>query len=145
MAQQRAAFGTLLKMGVSGSPGSMVTIALVSSIKGPTQSASMIDVTSHDNATGYREFVAGVRDAGEITFTCFFDPSDATHKDSSGGLIYEFNAGTEKGFELHLANTSPVAKFSFDGIITKIDFNNPVDGASTADVTIKISGEASLT
>jgi hypothetical protein len=56
----KSAFGTTLKKGATA-------IAELISIGGPTISADTIEATSHDSPDGYREFLQGLRDAGEIT------------------------------------------------------------------------------
>ena len=71
-----AAKGTLLKIGDNGSPESFNTIAHVTNIPGPETSREMMDATALDSAGGYKEYIPGLRDGGEVNIEGFFDATD---------------------------------------------------------------------
>jgi predicted secreted protein len=48
------------------------SIAEVNSISGPSLSRDTIDVTSLDSTSGYREFIGGFRDGGEVSLEMNF-------------------------------------------------------------------------
>jgi hypothetical protein len=52
--------------------GAWTTLSKVESISGPTFSRNVIDDTTFDSTGGYQEFITGLRDAGELTFTMKF-------------------------------------------------------------------------
>lgn len=80
----KQAIGTQLQYGDDGS--GWTTIAEVTAIHGPGLKRDMIDVTSHDSIDGWREFVAGLADGGEVTFDINFLPADTTQKAQYGDL-----------------------------------------------------------
>jgi hypothetical protein len=57
-----AGVGTVFKRGA-------VAIAEITSISGPNLTRGTIDVTNLDSTNGYREFIAGFRDGGEVTLS----------------------------------------------------------------------------
>ena len=143
--------GCLLQVAPRGdtSPYTFKTFADVRSIRGPTGQTEQIDVTSHSSPSGSKEFIAGPRDYGTLTFTINFNPSDNTHKDRDGlavtttetdGLLYQFRTGTTYHYRLQFPQTSPDTQWEFDGFVQGFEVNLPVDDAMTADVTIKVSG-----
>jgi len=136
----KKAIGTLLKVGDGASPEVFTTIAGLSSIEGPTFSAAEIDVTSHDTTGGFRERITGLKDAGTITGTLFFDAALTQHQN----LLADFNANTQRNYRLELATFSPAKYFAFAGSISEFSFTFDVDGAQQANFTVQINGNAAL-
>lgn len=69
-----SAYGTLFGVSTGMSildlttnPSTWDYIGELTGISGPAVSADTIDVTTHDSANGYREFVVGLIDGGDIT------------------------------------------------------------------------------
>jgi predicted secreted protein len=81
-----------------------VNIAEVNSISGPSMTRETIDVTSLDSTGGYREFIAGFRDAGTLQLTMNFTRSTYdTMKD-------DFEDDSAQNYEIVLPddeNTTP--------------------------------------
>lgn len=125
------------------SGGSWDTIAEINSIDGPSMSRDSIDVTSLDSTGGYREFIAGFRDAGAISLTMNFVKGsyDLMKEDYEDPLskFYQmvFPDFDEDGEEL---NTS----FEFEGLVTELGMAIPTDDKITSSVTIKISGKVEV-
>lgn len=135
------AYGAALKRGDGATPTeNFTTIAYVDSIDGVSITRDSIEVTAHDSPDGYREFIPGLKDAGEITTSLFFDPANATHDETTGFLEDLATQGTPGNYELHLA-TSPAWKFSFCAFVTSFSLASPIDDALKADVTWKLSGK----
>lgn len=143
--------GCLLKVAkrAATSPYTYVTIADVRSIRGPTGANEPLDVTSHSSPSGSKEFIAGPRDYGTMTFTINFNPNNNTHKDFDGiaatpdtadGILYMFRTGGTYHWQLLFVPASPDVQWDFDGFVQGVEVNLPVDDAMTADVTVKISG-----
>src|SRR6185312_9756784 len=82
MATPRSAFGTLLQVG-AGSPIVYTSVALVGNITGPGMKADTIDVSNHNQATQYKQFISGMKEGGDVKFELFFDPTDTTHNEFS--------------------------------------------------------------
>lgn len=113
-------------------------IANVTSISGPDQTAGQIDTTALDTAGGYRTFIGGFRDGGEMTLELNFDSTEDSHKEAAAGLKRYFNEGENETWTLTLSDSSV---FSFDGAVTGLSGpNHGVDEVVTMSVTIKVSG-----
>lgn len=133
-----AALGATLKFGAT--PTAVVN---VHDISGPSMSVDTIDVTAHDSAGGYREFVAGFIDSGEVSFSLNWDPDAATHKLATGGLPYLLTQRESEDFELEFktgATAGDTYKASFTAYVTGFEPSAPVEDKQTADVTLKIDG-----
>jgi len=142
MSNAISAFGTLLKIGDGGSPETFTTIAEVTDISGPSLSADTIDVTNHNSAGGYREFIQGLKDAGEVTFTINFIPTESTHN-AATGLLKDYEDGTLRNFQLVFPDAGNTT-WSFAAVVTGFEPAEPIDDKLAADVTLKISGQPTL-
>ena len=129
-----SAFGTALKKGD-------VTYAQVTNISGPGLSLDTEDVTSHDSAGGWEEVVGTILRSGEVTMDIVYDPANATHKYAAGGLLYDLVSRT--AISLSLVFPGAVT-WSFNTLVTGFEPSAPVDGALTAAVTLKLTGEPTL-
>lgn len=138
-----SAFGTLLKIGDGGSPTeSFTTIAEVTSIGGPALSLDPIETTHHASTGGWREFIGGLLDGGEVSFDINYDPVGATH-DASTGLIADMVARTVRNFQLVFPDTGNTT-WSFAALVTSFEPSEPVDDKLAASVTLKVSGQPTL-
>jgi predicted secreted protein len=115
------------------SGGVYAALAEVNSISGPGMTRDTIDVTSLDSTGGYREFITGFRDAGEISFEM-----NMTHA-AYALLKADFESDALRYFKLVLPNDEQTI-FSFSGLVTQCPLNVPMDDKVTANITIKISG-----
>lgn len=131
MAQQ-AAFGTLAKIDNSG----LSTIAFVRDVSGPNLSLDAIETTTHSSTGGWRTFIGGLIDGGEVTLDLFLDLSQATQGNSSG-LLSELTGRTVEGFQVAWPDASTA---TFDALVTGWNPGAVVDGALTGNVTLKITG-----
>lgn len=114
-----------------------VAIAEIRNITGPGMTRDFIDVSNLDSTAGYREFIAGFRDGGELTFSMNF---------TIGGyddLLLDYESESVQSYELILPD-SGTTTFSFSGFVTNLPLNITPDDAVTVDVTIKISGQVSM-
>ena len=123
--------GTTLERDTGGTP---LDISGLSGITGPTTSADQIDVTSHESASGFREFIRGLVDPGTISFDIWFDGTDPSQlelmadiSDTSAAVVYTM--------------TFPdLTDLVFTAKTNAFEFNVPVDGALSAAVTLQITG-----
>lgn len=125
--------GTLLKR-------AGVTIGEVKSISGMGGTRDVVDVTHMESVDAFREFIPGLGDAGEASFTINYIPTEATHAQ----LLSDFNNRTVAAWTVELPFPG-TPTLSFDGFVTGYPLNIPLDDVITADVTIKISGKLTLT
>lgn len=113
------------------------TIAEVTNITGPGMSRETIDVTSFDSSGGYREFIAGLRDGGDISFNMNFTAAGyQTMKD-------DFESDTRQDYSIQLPDTDNTT-FELEGLVTELPLDIPLDDKISCDVTIKISGETTI-
>lgn len=130
--------GTLLKI---GSDVSAVSVAELTEIGGLSLSADTIDVTSLDSDGGYREFIAGFKDAGEVSLSGFFD---ATAGKGQKELYDLFESGAASPFSIDFP-ASTKAKWVFSGVVTGFETSASLEDPLSFSATIKVSGKPTLT
>jgi predicted secreted protein len=99
-----------------------------------------IDVTNMASTAKYREFIAGLIDAGEVTFTTNAPidfASDTTNYYSDLKAEIEETSSTSE-WVLTFPNS---ANITFDAWTTNFSINDPVGDKITTEVTLKISGQ----
>ena len=84
---------TQFKIEDSPGAGTYTKIAEVSSINGPSFSMDTVDATNMDSTNRWREFIAGLKDGGEVSFDVNWDPAAATHSITTG-LLQDFNSSS---------------------------------------------------
>lgn len=123
--------GTTFKLG-----GASATTAVgnLSSIGGVEVSADSVDVTTLDTEGGFKEYLAGFKDAGEVSLEGFLDDADAGQKE-----VYDALAdGKTRKCEIAFPNG---AKWTFDGIVTGFGTSVSTDDAVSFTGTVKVSGK----
>lgn len=132
------------------------TVGQIMSISGPSQERNIVDVTTlgstqtHNvaddgtQATPTRAFLGGFADSGEVTLELqcglvhsLTPADDVKHEE----LLNDMIAGTARTAVITLAATDTM---TFSGIITGLSINNAVDEVVTMSVTIKVSGDVTL-
>lgn len=113
--------------------GAWAALAEVKNISGPGMSRETIDVTSLASVSGWREFVSGFRDGGEVTLS--MNMTNATYD----LLLQDFNADSPRNFKIVLPDDDQ-STFSFSALVTSLPLNVQPDDAVTVDVTLKVSG-----
>src|SRR5690242_6812321 len=104
------AFGTTLGMGNGdGPPETFTAVADITSIDVLDIDVDSIDVSSHDSTGQWSEFIAGMKDAGDLGMDLNYDP--AVH----GTLISDI--GVEKNWKVTLTD-SGAAEVTFAGFIS---------------------------
>lgn len=127
------ALGTKFKKG-------NVAIANLTSISGIEITADTIDVTTLDSLGGYKEFINGFKDAGEVGIEGYFDASEGQM--SFQGSI---DTGTAEAYTIEFPPMLG-ASWQFDGIVTNFKVGDAeMDGTIAFGATIKISGKPTLT
>lgn len=129
--------GTVLKVGTEGAAK---TVGGLKEINGVSLSADTIDVTTLDSDGGYKEFIAGFKDAGEVSISGYFDPSEKGQKS-----IYDlFESGATSKFEI-VFPASLGAKWVFDGVVTSFETSTSLEDPLSFSGAIKVSGKPTLT
>lgn len=118
----------------------LVSIGSLTKITPPEKSTDSIDVTTLDVTDGYKRFIPGLKDGGEVTVSGFFDTED----DGQLALDATFEAGTEDTYVITFP-ASFGATFTFDAIITKFTVGEVnVEDPLTFELTLKVSGKPVL-
>lgn len=134
-----SAFQTLVQIGDGATPTEgFTTIAELRNISGPSMSADVIDVTTHNTSTPFRRFISGLIDGGEINLDINFVPQDPTHSYSTG-LLSDFLNRTRRNFALVFPDEGSTT-WIFPGIITNFETNSDPADVLMGSVTIKIAG-----
>jgi len=128
----KSAFGTTLTKGGQA-------IAELTNIGGPSLSADTIDVSSHDSDDGYREFVQGLRDGGEISLEGNFIPGNA----GQAALVTDLNDGSLDEYVITIP-AAVTTTWTFDAIITAFECSAPFDDKASFTATMKVSGKPTL-
>lgn len=115
-----------------------VAIAEINSITGPNMTRDFIDVTSLDSTGGYREFIAGFRDGGEITLEMNFTPA------GFNDLKDDYESDVAQNYTIVLSDAAATT-LGFSGFVTSLGVAVPIDDKVTCNVTIKISGQVTIT
>lgn len=125
-----------------GSDGAeaFVTVAEVKNIGGPSYSMGPIDVTSVDS-NGLREFIAGLRDAGELSFGLNFIPNSSQHRQ----LIADWAAGSAINYRIEFGDTAGSILLLSKCLITNFGIQPDFEQAVNAQVTLKLSGTPTWT
>lgn len=113
------------------------TISQINQISGPDLSRDVIDVTNLDSTGGYREFIAGFRDGGEVTLNMNFT------KTTFDLMKEDFDSDVLNDYRIVLPDVGNTT-FSFSGLVTGIGMAIPMADKITADTKIKISGELTV-
>ena len=136
--------GSVLQLGLDTSPQTWQTIALIAGdITGFGISSSKLNTTHQNNPDGHTTSTLGLKDPGEPSIKCFWDPEDET-----------LNGATEDGLWA-LANSQEARNWRFLGgrdeltseywtfraQVMKMTFGLPLNDIKFADITMNISGK----
>ncbi len=97
----------------------------------PGIEVSMIDITTHDSSGGYREFLGGLKDAGNVELTGKYDYAN------TGQAYLRNNPGASAAF---VVTFSDGTKVSFSAIIGGFQVTNPLDDSAEFSCSSKITG-----
>ncbi len=128
----KSAFGTTIQWNAEA-------IGEVLSISGPSQSVDTIDVTSHDSSDSFREFIAGLRDGGEVTIEGNFIPGNTGQAD----LHTDMQAGTVREVIITFPSAMGTT-FTFDALCTAHETTAPHDEKAGFSATFKVTGKPVL-
>jgi len=130
MAKIRA-LGTIISFG--GTP-----IGKISSIGEVNVSSDEIDVTTLDSASGWREFLGGFKDSGELSISGYFDKADAGQL----ALRTGFGTGTAATVLITFHDSSTV---SFSGFVKGFTVGPAeVDGAVGFSAVLRGTGAVTV-
>lgn len=111
----------------------------LTSIGGVEISAETSDVTTLDNTTGYKEYVGGFKDGGEVSLEGFLDGADAgqdaMYKAIDDQVAHKFS----------LVFPEAIGKtWSFNGLVTKFATSVALNDGIKFSASVKVSGKPEL-
>ena len=129
--------GTTLKFTPEG--GEALTVGRLTSVGEIQPDSEEVDVTTLESTGGYREYMQGFRDSGELEISGFHDAEDAGQK----GLRSAFATGATGAFEVKFPDGTSV---QFSGFVKSHTIGSAeVDGAIGFGAVIRISGPVTVT
>lgn len=117
-----------------------VAVVEVNSVGDIDLTADDIEVTHYNSDDGYKEYIQGLRDGGEIAVEGNFIPSDA----GQAALLSDFNAGTVRTFLVTLPNTD-ASTWSGSAYIKGFTTSQPINDKIMFTATLKLTGKPSFT
>lgn len=127
------AFGTQLY--IHDGATSYDLIAEVVSVDVLDVSVDDLDVSSHDSSGGWKEYIGGMKDGGELSFELNFDP------DVHGSLLDIVGVTRAMRIVMPSATDDSV---DFDGHIKSLSASAPHDDKLSATAAIKVSGPVTI-
>ncbi len=115
-------------------------IAELTSITGPSEKADTLDVTDLGAASGFRKFIAGLKDGGELSMEGSLYPGDTL---GQVAMHADLASGTERAYILTFPAAAG-ATMSFQGLVTAWATATPVDNKVPFSATIKVTGVVTL-
>ena len=129
--------GTTLKF--TPADGEAVTVGKLTSVGEIAPEAEEVDVTTLDSTGGYREYIQGFRDSGEVEISGYHDAGDAGQK----AMRTAFASGETGAFEVAFPDGTAV---KFGGFVKGHTIGSAeVDGAIGFGAVIRISGPVTVT
>ncbi|HXM32296.1 MAG TPA: phage tail tube protein [Chthoniobacterales bacterium] len=118
-------------------------VPLLESIKfgGPGMKADMKEVSNMMSPSTYKEFIAGLREGGDITFEGNYIPKEATLSQQNARTDFEGGVLSNWCIALPAAGTGI---WMFSGYVTALTPAYPVDDRITVTGTIRITGKPVL-
>lgn len=116
-----------------------VEVGALSSISGIDASADEVEVTDMGNTDGYREYLPGFKDGGEVSVSGYMDGED-----EGQARLYELMESGDV-VDCKIQFPEKIGKtWSFKAGVTKFTTSADVDDAITFEATLKVSGKPTL-
>lgn len=128
------AFGVKLYREENRGEGDFEPIAQIESLSGPGMEREEIDVTAHDSPDAWREYVFGLKDAGEVDVDLNFSPN--RHAE----LLEDYNSHFPRRYKIVWPDPFNTV-WGFDAGLTSFEVEAPHDDKLEASATFKLSGK----
>lgn len=135
MSNAISGIGTIIqKWSISSS--AWTAIAEVTNISGPGMTRDLIEVTSLDSTGGWREFIAGFRDGGNVVLSMNYTRAGLDE------FFADFTSDVVQNYEIVLPDGTSI---EFEGFCQEFPLATiPTDSQITMETTIKVSGEPTI-
>lgn len=131
------AFGVALQRSDMATTPVFTSIANVTSVSGPEIERETYDVTAHDSEDGWREFIGGLKDGGEVSLEVNYDPRK--HDD----LVADFEDTEARDYKLVFPGT--LGSWQIKAFLTGFSSEEPVDDKMSGELTFKVTGKPTIT
>lgn len=111
-------------------------IAEIKDIQAIRYSSTAIDATNIQSQDGFKEFIVGLKDSGELTFSIQIDLSN--NQSAYDTLRQDLLNKIKIGYRFRFPDGNLIDYY--DSIVTGLRTSVPLDNIIQADVTIKLSG-----
>ncbi|MBY6113294.1 hypothetical protein KUW09_04855 [Mameliella alba] len=114
------------------------TVGEILNVSPPSLSRDTVDATHSKSPNRFREFIAGLRDGGEVSVEIQFDPGSTT----AAAAIADLETDTAIDYKIVFPDTS---EWDFSALCTGIETDAPIDDKMVATFTYKVTGRPVLT
>lgn len=140
--------GAELQKSDGASPANFISIMGIKSISGPGITRDAVETTDM-TTEGWRTFIGGLKDGGEVSFEANFLPVDPTQNQTAGGFMAEFDKNSCDSLSqfrilLPKCDGEPDAVWEFDAVVTGQEVEIPLEEIMGFNGTIKVSGRPEL-
>jgi predicted secreted protein len=125
-------FATLFKIRTATGPDVFTTIGEQASVTPYGVSVDSVDASHEESPNGYREFIPGLKDAGEASFEIHYVP---------GGTAESLLLGMLGSTQACRTVFPSGAKVDYSAFITEMTPETPIDDKMVMSMTLKITGE----
>jgi len=140
MSDATIGFGVLFKTGDGGAPEVFTAAVEVTNITPPAMSRDSVDATHELSPNAWREFIAGLKDGGDVSFDMNFIPGGAT----SASMMAEFALDSSAAIKNRQIVFPDGSMFTFAAFLTGYEPDAPIDDKMSATATFKVTGEPTL-
>ena len=115
-------------------------VARLLNISPPEVTRDDMDVTDHDSPDGYKEYIPGLKDGGEVSIEGHLIPTDDTQK----GLLAAVDINEPEPWTIEFP-TVPKLRITFDGYVKSYKVGDaPVDDVMKFTAVIKVTGKPEI-
>ena len=105
-------------------------------ISGPEPSADELDATTNSSTSGWKEYIAGLKDGGEVTLEGNYVPADVGQAALRAGI-----GGSAATTVITLANS--LGTVTFSSWVKSFKVDPPYDGIAAFSCTLRVTGAVS--
>lgn len=110
-------------------------VAEIKNLAGPQRQQSIIETTHMESPNAYREYLASLLDAGEVTFGMNF-----TNVSSQDGVKDDLESRVKRNFQIVFVTNAATVTYTFAAFVTRFEHSFDMEAAIAASVTLKVSG-----
>ena len=129
-------FGTTLSRSDMASTPTFTELAGITNISGPGISRQIHDVSAHDSPNGYREFIGGLKDPGEVSVDVNYDP------DVHDVWVDDLDDVLPRDYEMEFPDGTV---WAFEALLTSFEPSAPFDDKLSASASFKVTGKPVIT